>query len=380
VPEAPSVQPGGASSLTRAIRENQTVRSSRLVHDSDGLNTAAWPVPDDNFVTPVGSFFTRSHAAVPDIAGESWRLEVTGLVRQPRRFSLAELSQVFPRRQVTATLVCAGLRRDEFLSLGPLPGELPWGPEPAGTGEWTGVALGDLLRMVGVAPEARYVELIGLDQVERHGRRFGFGGSIDVSKALSDEALLATDLNGAPLPPEHGFPIRAVIPGWIGARSVKWLGQINLRADPTPNYFQSQAYRLQRQVDPANPRDVSGGIVLTEVPVNAVILEPLSGQRIAPGRVRLRGWAMGSGGRRVMLVEVSVNGGTDWVPARVLPQESAWTWTFWEAAVELAPGHHLLLVRATDSSGAMQPPGIKDTWNVKGYCNNAWHRVTVVVE
>jgi sulfite oxidase len=337
-------------------------------------------VPADDLITPVGSFFTRSHASVPEIDPDSWRLEIGGLVEHPRSFSLAELSHSFPRRQVAATLVCAGLRRDEFLSLGPLPGELPWGPEPAGTGEWTGVALGELLRTVGVAPSARYVELIGLDRVERHGRRFGFGGSIDLSKARSDEVLLASDLNGAPLPPEHGFPLRAVIPGWIGARSVKWLGQINLRADPTPNYFQSQAYRLQRQVNPGNPRDVSRGEALGEVPVNAVILEPLSGTRIARGRVRLRGWAMGSAARRVTLVEISANAGTDWVPARLLPQESAWTWTFWEAALELGPGDHTLAVRATDSSGATQPPGIKDTWNVKGYCNNAWHRVPIVVE
>jgi sulfite oxidase len=355
------------------------VTSSRLVHDPDGLNTAAWPVPPEDFVTPVGSFFTRSHAPVPDIDAQSWRLDVAGLVERPRSFSLDELSQTFPRRQVTATLVCAGLRRDEFLSLGPLPGELPWGPEPAGTGEWTGVALGDLLRTVGVAAAARHVELIGLDQVEREGRRFGFGGSIDIAKALGDEVLLATDLNGAPLPREHGYPLRAVVPGWIGARSVKWLGRINLRSDPTPNYFQSHAYRVQRQVDPRNPRDVSRGTALSEVPVNAVILEPMSNQRFTSGTVRLRGWAMGSAGRRVTLVEVSANG-TDWLPARMLAQESAWTWTFWEAVVELARGSHTLLARATDSSGASQPPSIEDTWNVKGYSNNAWHRVPIAVE
>jgi sulfite oxidase len=249
-----------------------------------------------------------------------------------------------------------------------------------GTGEWTGLALGDVLRALGVTPTARYVELIGLDQVERDGKRFGFGGSIDVSKALGDEVLLATHLNGAPLPPEHGFPLRAVIPGWIGARSVKWLGQINLRADPTLNYFQSQAYRVQRQVDPRNPRDVSRGEALSELPVNAVILEPLSGQRIPRCRGRLRGWAIGSAGRRVTLVEVSVDGGSDWIPARILPQESAWTWAFWEAALDFAPGDHTLMVRATDSSGATQPASIAETWNVKGYCNNAWHRVPIVVE
>ena len=124
-----------------------TPTNHRLVHDPDGLNTAAWPVGTDHLVTPVDLFFTRSHAPVPEIDPATWRLEVGGLVDNPRSFSLAELV-AFPRQEVTATLVCAGLRRDEFLTLGPLPGELPWGPEAASTGRWTGVALRDVLHAV----------------------------------------------------------------------------------------------------------------------------------------------------------------------------------------------------------------------------------------
>jgi sulfite oxidase len=350
--------------------------TQKLMHDPEGLNTGSWPVAPQDFITPVARFFTRSHAAIPRIDPETWRLRVGGLVEQPRSFTLAELTGYFPSRTVAATLVCAGLRRDEFLSLGPLPGELPWGPEPAGTGEWTGVAMGDLLRALRVKPEARHVVLIGLDQVERHGEQFGFGGSIDLAKALGDEVLLATHLNGAPLPPQHGFPLRVVVPGWVGARSVKWLGQIILGKDPTSNYFQTQAYRVQRQIDAQKPRDVSGGVALSEVPVNSVILEPEQGQRVSAGRVLVRGWAMGSGARVVTRVEVSL-GGRDWAPARLLPQESVWTWTFWETGLELPPGRHTLLVRATDSSGTTQPAELADTWNVKGYVNNAWHRVSV---
>ncbi len=227
----------------------------RLIHDADGLNTGVWPARCDHPVTPVDLFFTRSHAAVPRIDPRTWRLEVGGLVNRTTSFSLEELIRAFPRRHVTATLVCAGLRRNEFLRLGALPGELPWGPEPASTGGWTGLALGDLLQAVGVAERARYVEFLGLDQVERHGHEFGFGGSIDLTKALSAEVILATELNGAPLPPVHGFPLRAVVPGWIGARSVKWLGRITLLEEPSSNYFQSSAYRMQREINPLDPRD-----------------------------------------------------------------------------------------------------------------------------
>lgn len=356
-----------------------TPDGARIVHDAEALNTATWPVGADHFITPAGLFFTRSHAPTPRIDPQTWRLEVGGLVNNPRSFSLEELGRTFPRKQLTATLVCAGLRREEFLSLGPLPGELPWGPEPAGTGQWTGIALSDVLTAVGVARGARHIEFTGLDQVERQGHRFGFGGSIELAKALSGEVVLASELNGAPLPAEHGFPLRAVVPGWIGARSVKWLRRITLMKEPSSNYFQAKAYRMQREMDPGDPRDVSAGPALSGVPLNAVILEPTAGQTLSAGRVRVRGWAMGSEGRPVTAVELSPTAGRDWIPARISLEE-AWTWSFWEAAVELDRGTHILVVRATDAAGVTQPAEVRETWNVKGYNNNAWHRVVVRAE
>ncbi len=362
---------GAAGSVARNGR--------RMVHDAEGFNTAVWPTRADRLLTPTDQFFTRSHGPTPHIDPSGWRLEVDGLVGRPRTFTLEELA-AFQRRTVTATLVCAGLRRDEFLSLGPLPGETPWGPEPVSTGEWTGFALRDLLDTVGVADGARHVEFIGQDQVERHGHRFGFGGSIDLAKALREEVLLATELNGAPLPPVHGFPLRAVVPGWIGARSVKWLGRIRLAAEPSQNYFQSKAYRVQRELNPQDPRDVSAGVAMSAVPLNAVILEPTPEQVVPAGRVVVRGWAMGSEGRAPKAVEISPDAGEHWVGARIAVGGEAWTWVMWEASIELARGRHTVVARATDASGAVQPRTLRETWNVKGYGNNAWHQVTLRAE
>ncbi|HEY8257831.1 MAG TPA: sulfite oxidase [Gemmatimonadales bacterium] len=330
----------------------------------------------DELVTPADRFFTRSHGSIPTVDPGTWRLDIDGLVDRPTRLTLEDLGR-FERREVTATLVCAGLRRSEFLALGPLPGELPWGPEPASTGRWTGIALGDVLRTVGVAPRARFVEMTGLDRVKRQGEQFGFGGSIDLTKALSDEVLLATELNGSALPPVHGFPVRAVVPGWIGARSVKWLGRITLRDEPSSNYFQSKAYRVQRKINPSDPRDVSGGIALSEVPLNVVIVEPAPKQVVAAGPVRVRGWALGSGGHALTAIEVSTGSEQEWIPAGSVAKGTDWSWTLWEATMELPRGRHTLVARATDCTGATQPPMLSATWNVKGYNNNAWHRVTV---
>lgn len=349
---------------------------TRLARDPDGLNTAVWPMPADEFITPLGSFFTRSHAPTPAIDPAAWRLTVEGLVEHPRSYTLRELA-AFATHEVTATLVCAGLRRDEFLTIGPLPGELPWGPEPVGTGRWRGVRLAELLRAAGLAAGARYVEFVGSDVVERQDRRFGFGGSIELEKALSPEVLLATDLNGGPLPRQHGFPLRVVVPGWIGARSVKWLARIRVSAEPSQNYFQTRAYRLLERTDPRDPRDVSAGVALTELPLNAVILEPTADAEVPAGRCTVRGWAMGPGSRPLAAVDVSVTGGRRWQRAALVVPSTGWSWSLWESVVELPPGDHVVMARATDAEGNTQPPVVGDTWNVKGYNNNAWHRVAV---
>jgi sulfite oxidase len=359
-----------------------TGKDSGFVHfDAIGLNGG---VPSAaaarDYVTPPPRIFTRSHAAVPEIDSASWRLVIGGLVGRPLELSLIELRTRFPVRDVTAALVCAGLRRREFLRLGSLNGELPWGGEPVANIRWRGVSLKDVLAVADVAPDGRHVVMTGLDCVERQGAHFGFGGSIPMEKAQDQDALLAFELDGKPLPPEHGFPVRAFVPGWIGARSVKWLGRIDLSAQPSNNYFRTSAYRMQRSANPDAPLDVTAGDALEEIFLNSAIVTPDMATPLRAGQVDVAGWAIGPRAEAPSRVEVSSDGGMTWIDAVLQPAADRWSWRLWRRSIMLAPGSHELVVRAWDRAGQTQPQSIEETWNVKGYVNNAWHRVTVAVD
>lgn len=349
--------------------------------DPDGLNGGVPPeLMTGLHRTPADHLFTRSHAPPPVIDPASWRLEITGLVRRPVSLSLDDLRTRFPARDVVMTMVCAGLRRRELLSVAALPGELPWGLEPVGTSEWRGVSLATLLDPCGVDPAVRHLEALGLDEVRRgEAPPFGFGASIPIGKARDPDVLVAWELDGKPLPTAHGFPVRLVVPGWIGARSVKWLGRIVLREDPSPNYFHTRAYRLQRTVNPDTPRDVTAGEVIEAVALNSMITSPVAGTEFRAGPVAVTGWAIGPGAESPARVDLSVDGGATWTPVTMVESEDRWTWRLWNATVTLPPGRHELVVRAWDQEGRCQPASPKETWNAKGYANNAWHRVAVQV-
>lgn len=362
------------------------------------------PAPGEqraSFLTPNDRFFVRNHAPVPLIDRAAYRLRVDGLVERPWRLSLDELEDLLPRAEVVSTLVCAGQRRQEMIDVQDVPGELPWGAEAASTARWSGYRLADLLGLAGARPAARHVRFTGLDEVERHGEHFGFGGSIPLTKALAPEVLLADRMNGEPLPPTHGAPLRVVVPGWIGARSVKWLSHVELAESSSENYFQAYAYRLYPPAMSRDRIDPAAGFELGELPVNCLITSPGDGDRVAAGRVRVEGFAHAGGGRAVCRVDLSADGGKTWVTARFEAggedggEESgnagagmggaplrfgdgqAWAWRFFSGEVELPAGEGEIVARAWDSAGQTQPSDPAQVWNSKGYMMNAWSRVSV---
>lgn len=330
------------------------------------------------FVTPPELFFVRNHGNVPSISPDSYRLSVTGLVKEPFELTLEELRTRFSSTTVMTTLQCAGSRRDELIAVAPIPGEVPWSAQAIGNAAWSGVPLKEILAAAGVQETARHVEFSGGDEIETKGRRFGFGGSIPLDKARCPEVLLAYEMNGKPLPPAHGFPLRVVVPGYLGARSVKWLTGINVQDAPSTNYYQAQSYKLfPPQVRPETA-DWEKGLMLGELSVSAVICTPGDGDSLPAGSQSIRGYAIAGGNRRVERVDISTDGGRTWATAEIVNEDrDPWAWAFWEARIELPHGESRIVVRAFDSAANTQPEDPRTLWNFKGYMNNAWHGITV---
>lgn len=345
---------------------------SFVVYDRDPLNGGAPPAEAAATQrTPIDRFFVRNHGPVPDLDPATFRLRVEGRVRRPLELGLADLAASTPRISVPAVLQCAGFRRQELLEVAPIPGELPWGEEPAGSALWSGFRLADLLAAAGPDEGAAHVAFVGLDRCAAGGGETAFGGSIPLAKALSPEVLLADTMNGAPLPAVHGGPLRVVVPGYIGARSVKWVHRIELRDTPSENHYQAKAYRWL----PDARTEVESAEMLGELWINTLVTAPAQGDRLAAGEVTVSGWAVAAEG--VARVEVSGDGGATWVAADLADEESPWDWRLWSARLDLAPGAHTLLARAFDRAGRAQPETAAERWNRKGYMNNAWHRVAI---
>jgi sulfite oxidase len=299
-------------------------------------------------------------------------------VQTPLELSLNDLRKRFPASTVMATLQCAGHRRDELAAVAPIPGEIIWGAETIGNAVWRGVALREVLQAAGVGPEVHHVAFLGLDTIHKGREHFPFGGSIPIEKAMSSDVLLAYEMNGQPLPPRHGFPLRVIVPGYIGARNVKWLASIILQEAPSTNYYQERAYKMFPPEIQARNADWTQGQMMGPLPLNSVIFSPTEGEMLQAGPISVQGYAVPGEGQLIERVELSSDGGTTWTTATLQEQAQLGTWCFWEVTVPLGPGTHQLIVRAWDTSGNTQPEDARQVWNWKGYLNNAWHRINVV--
>ncbi len=279
-----------------------------------------------------------------------------------------------PEVTVAVTMECAGNGR---ALLEPRPASQPWLLEAVGTGEWTGVPLSHVLDAAGMHDDAIEVLFTGSDRGIEGGVEQTYRRSLTVVDANAGEVLLAYELNGAALPPQHGFPLRLVVPGWYGMTNVKWLTSITVTDTEFSGYQQSNAYRLRQT-------EGETGAALGRIAVRSLMVPPgipdffTRTRTLAAGNCSVTGRAW-SGNGPIVTVDVSTDGGSKWDQAQLDPPELGdRAWQSWRFEWVAEPGEHELCCRATDAAGTRQP--LRPEWNLGGYANNAVHRVPVHVE
>jgi sulfite oxidase len=355
-------------------------RDDMIVHDARPYNAEPTRTAlAEHHVTPVEVFYARNHGPIPCIDPDAWRLRIDGMVANTLALSLSELQGQFTHHELIATLQCAGNRRAGLMQVRDIPGQHPWGPGATSTARWAGARLADVLQAAGLRSEATDIAFEAPDIAPEADPPQAYGGSVSAAKASANETLLAWEMNGKPLTAEHGAPLRVVVPGHIGARSVKWVERITAQDQPSDNYFQTHAYRLLPADTDIDLFQAGDGVPLSAVALNSEILAPLDEATVPNGTTRIRGYAFAGDDRAITRVDVSTDDGKSWVQAELEDDIGPWAWRFWHTTVELAPGKTEIIARAWDSSSAVQPERPENVWNPKGYINNAWPRITVTV-
>ncbi|MCA1584462.1 MAG: sulfite oxidase [Acidobacteria bacterium] len=327
----------------------------------------------DSFITPTEHFYVRSHLPVPtDLDARAWTLTIDGEVATPLTLKLDEL-RTLPAATVTMTLECAGNGRAFF---DPPVAGIQWGKGAVGTARWTGVRVADLLKRAGVREAGRFVVMNGGDRPL--GTMPDFVRQMPIAKALDADTIVAYEMNGQPLPPVHGFPLRAIVPGWEGAYAVKWLNGLSVTDRESDNFWVASAYRYPvRRVAPGAAVDAKEMAPLTGLVVKSLITAPLDGAKIGSGRVPVAGFAW-AGEHDIAKVEISVDHGVTWRPAQLTGEQARYAWRRFELAVDASrPESYLIMSRATDSRGNVQPEA--PHWNPSGYLWNVPDRVRVEI-
>jgi DMSO/TMAO reductase YedYZ molybdopterin-dependent catalytic subunit len=340
---------------------------------TDPFNAETPPALLAEPLTPAAAFYVRNHFAVPPLDAAGYRLRVAlNDDATLLKLALADV-QALPFRRVALTLECAGNGRTALDP--PAPG-VRWGVGAVGTAVFGGAPLRALVDKVGLAPGAVELLFEGADRGDvQPGRAVSFGRSLPLDVALDDDTLLAWEMDGAPLSPDHGFPLRLVVPRWYGVASVKWLREVRALAEPYRGYFQAEQYRYRREV--GTPEDTPVTVMRVKAVIATANGAPAGSRTLRPGPVALRGTAW-SGAGRIAGVALSADEGKTWLEARLDRPASPYAATPWRATwTPAGPGSYTLIARAADEAGNIQP--LAPVWNEQGYGNNGAQRVRLVV-
>jgi len=361
-PDVPTLDPEEAC--------QQAIDAGMVMHRAHPLNCeTSIPALVGGVVMPNARFYMRNNFHMPDLDAATFRLAIGGLVERSQSFTIRDLQNMKSKTQVV-TLECAGNGRALFDR--PTEGE-KWGVGAVSTAEWTGVPLVEILDRAGVRQEVKDVLFRGADggTVEGRSESMRFERSLRIDDARDSDVLLAYAMNGEPLPVEHGYPLRLIVPRWYAVASVKWLTEIEFIDRTFTGHYQGDKYRFEWERD---GRVVSEPVTLQRV--RALITEPSPQTEVGAGELAIRGVAW-SGAAPIARIDVSVNGG-DWQEARLVSERNRYSWQWWELMTRVEKSEHLVLrARATDLAGRTQPE--RAEWNRLGYGNNAIQEVPIRV-
>jgi sulfane dehydrogenase subunit SoxC len=323
-------------------------------------------------VTPVGLHYLLIHYDIPVVDPVSWRLSIGGHVERELELSLDDI-RARPAVTQAVTMECAGNGRGR---LSPRPVSQPWLVEAVGTAEWTGTPLRPLLEKAGISTGAVELLFTARDRGVEGGLDQRYARSLPIDEALREEVMLVYGIGDAPLPPQHGFPLRLVVPGWYGMTNVKWLDGITVLDQPYEGYQNTWSYNLRQTPEEAGERVTRMEPRALMIPPGIPVFATRERQAdVGPHTIAGRAW---SGLGTIERVEVSDDGGATWRDAELGPPPSRWAWRAWRWEwIPSAPGDYEICCRATDSAGNTQP--VEAPWNLHGFANNEVQRVPVTV-
>ena len=381
----------------------EPVRHKALkVHSDTPMNAEApTHLLTQSYLTPPSLFYIRHHHPVPLLSQKEVKdfkltVDLTAYGKGVWEVSLEDLKKL-PKTEIISTLQCSGNRRGDFNSVARTSGT-SWGQGAIGTAKWGGVKLADLMKLAGVDDPIHAEEVGGMEHVRFYSLD-GMMASIGVEKALSPygDCLLAYEMNDEPLPRDHGFPLRIIVPGYAAVRNVKWLNKIELAATEAEGPWQRGLnYKtLPPAVTDASEVQLDRMPSMLEVSLfsgitQMKIVSPKTKDKPIPGdnvTVKCAGWAWSGGGRSIVRVDVTGDGGDTWATAKLTEGSQqkagrAWAWTFWECEVKAVvgqDGHVHLASKALDQCLNVQPEECRHIWNVRGLGNNSWYRATLAV-
>lgn len=368
-------------------------------------------------VTPTEIFFVRNHLPVPEVDIDDYKLGIyigsdvdSDSHKLLKEFTIDELKKNYKTHTIDSVIQCSGNRRSDLKKIKEIKG-LDWGVGAMGNAKWTGVKLVDVLRSLNLKLDEqeniKHVQFEGLD-CDMTGQAYGASISSDLALDRNKNVIIAYEMNGKPLTRDHGFPLRLVAPGVTGARNVKWLAKIILSHEESNSHWQRNDYKsFSPNADMFN-LDYDQSISIQEMPVQSAICNPIDGENITLkiGEnseslvLPVKGYAYSGGGKMVVRVDVSIDGGTSWMTANLIDsprqdnglldytnRNKVGSWTRWSLDLQITAqllektnGSLEILCRAFDSSYNSQPERAETVWNARGVVNNSWHKIRLNIK